>query len=193
MDYSSHNASRLEDLLASKTFAELSAGEKSFVLKELGSEEEYNSLRKVSSALVADKADLSPDPRTLHSLRRELRNTRSRESWASRFLAWQIPGYSLVPMVVIILFIGLRGMNDSTFEAQPPPILVSKVDTVFIKTASDTVFIEKVIVRYRKEEPAEKPAPSYSIVRNVSEQKDDEEGVTMKDKEELETLLVSGS
>lgn len=193
MEYSNHNASKIEDLLVSKSFAELTATEKSFVLKELGSEEEYNSLRKVSSALVTDKSDLSPDPRTLDSLQRELRAMRTKESWVSRFITWQIPGYSLVPVVIIFLVVALNRSETTKEPSAPLPILTSRVDTVFIKTPLDTVFVERVVVKYRREDAADKPAGGYSIVRNATEQKIKEEGVSMKDKEELESLLVSGS
>ena len=68
MESNSENSWRIEALLESKAFGELTAEEKEFVLKELGSEEQYHVLRKIGAALVAEKADLSPDPRVLTKL-----------------------------------------------------------------------------------------------------------------------------
>ena len=182
----------IEDLLVSKSFAELTTPEKSFVLKELGSEGEYNSLRKISLALVADKADLSPDPRTISSLQRELRNIHRKQPWAMRFMEWRVPGYTLIPSLILLLFVSLNMLMQDSDQSDPPSSIAS-VDTVFIKMPSDTIVVEKILVKYRYNTSVGKTVTDYSIVRNVTQEENKEEGVTMKDKEELESLIVSGS
>jgi hypothetical protein len=188
MEYSEEKSQRMERLLESKSFAQLNAEEKEFVLREAGSEGEYNLLRKISTALVAEKADLSPDPQTLRRLQRSMSDMRG-ISWYEAALTYKVPAYAVV--LIMLLFAALWLTPKKIGAVEPKNFAtVVRTDTLFLSRPPDTVFIEKVIVKYRH---AETPAEDYTIVKNVSTEDALPEGVTMKDKEELESLLVSGS
>jgi hypothetical protein len=187
MEYSEEKSQRMERLLESKSFAQLNAEEKEFVLREAGSEREYNLLRKVSSALVAEKADLSPDPQTLRKLLLTMKNMKP-ASWYEAVLTYKVPAYAVVLMITLFLVLWLMPGKSSTTKIEN--IAAMKTDTLFVSQPPDTVFVEKIVVKYRNV-PA--PVDDYTIVKNVSTDDVLPEGVSMKEKEELESLLVSGS
>jgi hypothetical protein len=186
MEYNNENARRIEDLLESRSFHELTIEEREFVLRELGSEEVYASLRKISEALVAEKADLSPDPLILAKLHQQLKRTRQEQSLLREIITYKVPAYAVAPLILLMVTVMYL-----SFDRQPliekEPVYVSKVDTVYVASPRDTVVIERVVVKYQSH--PEKKVSDYAVVRNVEES----EGVSMKDKEELESFLVSGS
>jgi hypothetical protein len=188
MEYSEEKSQRMERLLESKSFAQLNAEEKEFVLREAGSEREYNLLRKVSTALVAEKADLSPDPQSLRRLLLTMKNLKP-APWYEGVLTYKVPAYAVVLMITLFLALWLTPEKRSTAKPENIAAMV-KTDTLFVSQPPDTVFVEKIIVRYRNVPPSEE---DYTLVKN--EVTDDvlPEGVSMKEKEELESLLVSGS
>jgi hypothetical protein len=63
-------------------------------------------------------------------------------------------------------------------------------DTVYITKSADTVYVDRVVVRYV--EKATPGAPAFSAVNSKGEEPISD-GVNMKENEELEKLLVSGS
>ena len=188
MEYSEEKSQRMERLLESKSFAQLNVEEKEFVLREAGSEREYNLLRKVGPALVAEKADLSPDPQTLRRLQLTMQNMKP-APWYEALLTYKVPAYAVVLIIALFLALWLVPKNRTTGKHENIASAV-KTDTLFVSQPPDTVFVEKIVVKYRIV-PA--PAEDYTIVKNVSTDDVLPEGVSMKEKEELESLLVSGS
>jgi hypothetical protein len=188
MEYNNENARRIEDLLESRSFHELTIEEREFVLRELGSEEVYASLRKISEALVAEKADLSPDPLILAKLHQQLKRTRQEQSLLREIITYKVPAYAVAPLILLMVTVMYLSFDRQPLIEKEP--YVSKVDTVYVASPRDTVVIERVVVKYQSH--PEKKVSDYAVVGNVS--KDEEsEGVSMKDKEELESFLVSGS
>jgi hypothetical protein len=176
----------LDELTQRKAYHQLSPAEKERVLKVIGSEEQYNILRKVSQALVADKADLSPDPDIIENLKGRLAR-RHRKNAFQRVIGFRVPAYAAVAMIVMAVLSSFYLAKDEI----PPVEAVTRVerDTVYIVEKPDTVVVEKVIYR-------DKVLPSrenYHVVKSVIQEEENGSGVSMKEKEELENLLVSGS
>jgi hypothetical protein len=178
----------MEELLETKSFEELNEVEKTFVLREIGSEEQYKMLRKVSVALVTN-ADLSADPDILFNLQKKLKNTKPTFHWSS-VLNYRMPAYLAVILVGVCAIIFWLSFTPEKTNSH---IASVKIDTVFIFRPADTIIVEKVF--YRQRPPKEQsPSQNFSVVKNVVAQEGDRvEGVSMKEKEELENLLVSGS
>ena len=68
---------KLEDLVSTKLFANLSAQEKQFVLDVLGSEEQFNTLQRIHATLRDHPVvtSVEPAPNVLIALKRKLRIT----------------------------------------------------------------------------------------------------------------------
>jgi hypothetical protein len=191
MEHGNENIERLEALLAQKDFNDLSVEDRSFVVKELGSEEQYNAMRKISLALVMHRADLTPDPGTLPRLKDALKQRRNpADIFASLFL-------KPVPSFVVIILVFVSGLALVLAASRPPAqVGVTRVethvltDTVFLSVKPDTVIVQKVVYKYlppRVSEPVK-------IVKALQPERDaSPDGVNMKEKEELESFLVSGS
>jgi hypothetical protein len=179
----------MEELLELKSFAELTEDEREFVLHELGSAQEYDALRKISAALVADKADLSPDPRVLRNLKSRM--NKGQETWYRQVLTYKVPAYAVV-IFFTVAGSALMFVRDDQSVPAADTITKIKTDTLYLAAPSDTIFVDRVIVKYA---PAEKnDAPDYSLVKNISPLPNKaSQGVNMKEKEELERFLVSGS
>lgn len=183
---------RIERLLETKTFAELTEEERNFVLKELGSEEQYAAMRRVTLALITSKVDLSPDPAILHSLQQKMTSTSQRFSFNDIF-TFRIPGYASLLLIGITALLTWFFSHEKTIDA-PRVVEVQQRDTVFVdRVRTDTIYRTRVI--YRETNSDRTAGKNYfQVVKkeaDVTERK--EVGVSMKDKQELETLLVSGS
>lgn len=185
----SEKEQKLERLLDEKSFDQLTHEEREMVLQEFGSEEQYRLARKIGQALVKLKTGLSPDPWVLASLKDQTKLRRRPSVWTNFFQA-QVPAYVMAGACLIIVFLAwwLRPV------ATPPSIAVRMVrDTVYLTTTPDTVYRRKIVYRYRyRYINVAAPSPTSSdpgVVEPVATSA----GVTMKDKEELEKLLVSGS
>jgi hypothetical protein len=185
----SEKEQKLERLLDEKSFDQLTHEEKDVVLQEFGSEEQYRLARKIGPALVKLKTGLSPDPWILASLQDQVKIRRGPSLWTSFFQA-RVPAYVMAGacLVIVILVWWLKPVPT------PPPVAVRMVrDTVYLASVPDTVYRRKIIYRYRYRyitvaAPSTTP-PDTRVVEPVA----GSAGVTMKDKEELEKLLVSGS
>jgi hypothetical protein len=109
--------------------------------------------------------------------------------WYETVLTYKVPAYAVVLMITLVLVVLLAPKKRIAGKLENIAAAV-KTDTLFVSQPPDTVFVEKIIVRYRNVPSSEE---DYTIVKN--ELTDDvlPEGVSMKEKEELESLLVSGS
>jgi hypothetical protein len=187
-----HNNDRewLDELLERKSYNELSLSEKERVLKEIGSEEQYKVLRKVSQALVTYKADLSPDPQTIEALKVQLARRHRKENVLQRVIGYYLPGYAAAAMIVIAVISTWYVTSLTKSEpARSGPVTLVRSDTVYVLEKPDTVFVERVIYRDRVLPPRE----TYQVVKSPTQERESGSGVSMKEKEELENLLVSGS
>jgi hypothetical protein len=184
---------RIEDLLQQKDYWQLTDAEKDIVIEILGSEEQYQLMRKVNEALVANRTDLSPDPAIRNRLQ-SLTRTRATQSAFATILTFKVPAYAMV-LVAIFAFVVAAMINDGTSEDQRQASNVSAsartrvVDTLYVR---DTLYVDRIVVRYKQRE-APKESHSYRVVNTEVREEKPEEGVNMKEQEELETLLVSGS
>lgn len=179
---------KLESLLVSKAFDELTPKEKIWVSQWIESEIEYTHLRKVEGAIkkhLAASTMNTPDPKVLKNLKAQLKaRTSSQVSW------WQVrtPGWST--LLVAISFgvtgwlIGRAPAEQKTEQAYFPARVY---DTVYLTSKPDTVFIKQVVY---KDRPLLLQVTRQ--VENLSSE-NSAKGINMKEKEELENLLVSGS
>lgn len=179
---------KLEMLIYSKEWNELTNEEKEFALQHVDSVEQYTALRKISLSLENfPKLQFSEDPQVLKSLKSAFR--KKHQPSLERFLHFRTPGLATILLLVLAAGIGWYFGQQSTGTAAKASIeFITKTDTVYLKTAADTVYLNKVVYRYLPEPSIKKPV--FSVVKsNVIESK----GVSMKEKEELDNLLVSGS
>jgi hypothetical protein len=188
------NIDRLEHLLETKTWSELTAEEKSFVVEELGSEEQFNAMRKVGHALVSmHKADLSPDPSIERVLKNKLKEKHTHSfSWQS-VVQLKMPALTSALLIVLTAIVSwYAGKGFTVNMPENTQRIVHVTDTVYLSTAPDTIIVEKVRYRYIKK--GTDPQNVFSVV-NQTKQADPEnaKGFNMKEKEELDNFLVSGS
>lgn len=176
---------RLESLLSRKRYEDLDADERDFVLQQLGSADEYKSIFELNQRLNAN-ATLTPDPLILESLQRRMRGRREIRFSLQSLLRAKVPApvfYVAVVGLIILL------LNQRSGEP-PKPITYIERDTVFVSALPDTVFVETVIY---KTAPAI-AKPNGVVVTSTQRQNETAtEGVNMRERQELEALLESGS
>jgi hypothetical protein len=182
---------KLENLIQSKRWSELSEDEKQFVLETLGSEASFEAFRKTNMN-ISDlaKAEIAPDPKILSALKGKFSDTHQQEPLFNKIIFFKMPAYAVVTMLAVtILIMWLGKQADPNVQVA----LKSSVqrDTVFLPSTPDTVFVTKVIYRY-KDHTAK--TPMITVVKNTDRTETTRGvGVNMKEKEELDNLLVSGS
>jgi hypothetical protein len=181
---------KLENLLQSKTWSELTDDERQFILAKLGNEEVFTSFRKVDLALNRfSKSKINPRADTLRALRNTVREQKQSKSALSAIFNFKIPAYAAVLALIAIslgswFFLSSNQKNNITYLTR------IQRDTVFLKSQPDTVTITKV--HYRTRTVRLDPV----IVNSVPEHQAESEipvSVSMKEKEALDNLLVSGT
>lgn len=179
---------KLEDLVSTKLFANLSAEEKRFVLDVLGSEDQFNILQRIHSSLrdLPAVASVEPAPDVLMALRRRLRETKKGSLHLAAILQFRIPVYAALILAVMVGSLTALVSNGSSM--QQPMVTAPKMerDTVYV-TNTDTVYRERLLIKYVRV-----PAPAEAQMVTASSKSDKILGVSMKDNEELDRLLVSG-
>jgi hypothetical protein len=186
---------RLEQLIESKNWIQLTEEEKNFVVQELGSEEQYTALRKVSLALVSiPKADLSPDPAIEKRLKAKFKvvNHATTASLWSPLFSFRMPALASFALIAVCSiaawYVGTKSSNAKTIVQN----VIHTTDTVYLSAISDTVIVEKVVYRYLVK--PQDPKKIFSVVNQTAPaHSQDPVGVNMKEKEELDNFLVSGS
>jgi hypothetical protein len=183
------NIERLEFLLNTKTWDQLSNDEKALAIQELGSEEQYVLVRKIGLTLVSKEPGLSPDPKILKNLDEAIRHLH-KPAW-QRMVEWRIPAYTLLAPLLIIVALGVAWLrpvkNDDVNRSNVSPAR----DTLYLTQAPDTIFVDRPVIRYIERNVV--PASAVFEVVKSQEPKETSDGVNMKENEELEKLLVSGS
>ncbi len=183
---------KLERLLEHLKFDELSFSDREFVINMLGSEEEYIALQKIESALMSNdlKSDLLPEPSVLASIKERLRSQISSKAAWYDFLFKKTPAY--VTLLLMIFSFGIAAMllPNPVPSEEVELSTIFKNDTIYM-TRTDTVFSERVVYRQaRNVSPSFKEVQTAKALENTPSVAT---GVSMKDKEELNKLLVSGS
>ena len=184
---------KIEKLLEAKTFQQLNDEERTLVLKILGSEEQYHAMRRVTLALITSKVDLSPDPQTLRSLEDRMDQAK-KFSWSHVF-TFRVPAYAAFLLAGVVAAITSLTLYPRE-KVSTKIVEVIKRDTVLVTRVAveiDTVYRDHII--YRRVREAFPTDRNYlRVVKKVAtDEPEIETGVSMKDKPELETLLVSGS
>jgi hypothetical protein len=181
----------LEQLLRQYSFKELSTEDKQVVQRFVHSEEEYESLRHAAQQLEAHfgKSELTPGP---HVWRR-IKKTWEEDSSYVRSTYWAktpLPAY-----VAVLLLIGvgsvcwIGGSRYASINQISVKQTAPQADTVYIATKPDTVVRERVIYVERESQFA----PTSPVANTGLQHHPALKGINMKEKEELERLLVSGS
>jgi hypothetical protein len=183
------NLEEFEELLRQHSYGELTDNEKQWVTQFISSEAEYESLRQADQQLkhyFADKRKLTPSPKIWAAIKNDL--AQNKESASGYWLNTPIPAYAtLILLIVVGIFSWYGGGNYNSTTVYAPKV-ITQIDTVFIASKPDTIVQERII--YLKANPA--PA----ITQTSTKQSQDvpyTKGINMKEKEELERLLVSGS
>jgi hypothetical protein len=183
---------RLEHLLSAKAFDALTAEEKLFVIDELGSEDQYNVMRKVSLALITSKVDLSPDPHILTAL--EQRMKPEKQFGLVAVLNIRFPAYAFVLTGIIVFSLGWT--LHSSMKTKPLPVQFVEVvrhDTVYVAPKADTIYRNRIVYRQAGLNDISNKQPVKFVATPSIKEEEKEIGVTMKEKPELEMLLVSGT
>lgn len=171
-----------EKLISEKSYFELSTQELKLVNQFVSSEQEYESLRLSGLEMkkwfgenpVSNKNDES-----LLKLKRALRQQQP----VVNFSLWKVSvGYAMVA-----LLFGFGGWWMGKSEPSVPVTKVEKIlmhDTVYLTSKPDTIFRERIIYKDR---------PIILTINNHQPEIQNTKGVSMKEKEDLDKLLVSGS
>ncbi len=187
------NEDELERLVREKEFGALTESEKKRVLETIGSEEEYEAMRKIELAMSDSslRSTLEPDKEILRALHHRMRKQRVPFEWGN-ILHVKIPAYAAMLVTISIsgLVVALRPQPPAKYVSQQkvesPAI---RIDTVFI-TKTDTVVRDRIV--YRQVNLATSPR-ALDPSTLVHQKQPSGSGVSMKEKEELNKLLVSGS
>jgi hypothetical protein len=172
-----------ERLITEKQYSELSADEMRLVNQFITNEQEYDALRISGIDLkrwfrenpVNGTAD-----KTFSVLKQELKRVHQPRV---TFAWWKVSvGYAMAAIVF-----GLGGWWLGQSERPITLTRIEKVlvyDTIYVATKPDTVVRERIIYRDR---------PVILTTNNPQNETQVTKGVSMKEKEELDKLLVSGS
>jgi hypothetical protein len=185
------NFENLERLLRSKDFHQLTTDELELVRAEIGSEEEYELLRKAEFGLeksFVGRTKITVHPAILKKIKSSWRQENA-VSWYHLLKINSLPNYATILLLVAIGYIGWMG--GASFK--PKTLYVENIrkqtDTVFIASKPDTIIRERIVyVKTPATAPALQTAKSVQFIPVETSK-----GVNMKEKEELEKLLVSGS
>jgi len=181
----------IDRLIATKQFSELTSEELAFVMREVGSEEQYVALQKVHSVLNSSSSThLTPRVST-----QQLLQDRFSQQYARHSL-WRSLAFTTIPAYAVILLLSSGVFLTWMLTTVMQPVktrtvtMISKKDTVRIEMKADTVFINRIVYKYRRA----KVSPVYNFVqaRHFEIKTDSTLSVSMKEKEELDNLLVTG-
>lgn len=182
---------KLERLMLSKPYAELSHEEKEWVSQWVESPIEYDVMRKSETQMrqyFHDSKVIPPATSTLVELTNHLKRKTSKQRvgfW------WQLkPSLSTWSMAILFGSVGWWIGQSTNSNAAKPETVQSTVirDTIYMASQPDTVFREKIIY---KDRPVILTRRNNGIESKSVSSKSN--GINMKEKEELEKLLVSGT
>ena len=181
------NTERFEQLLRTHSYNDLSMEDKEWVAQFAASEEDYEALRQATRHLEQKEipAGLSPDPEIRKSLMKSW-NSKHRSYSSGILTAWSIPASLAVPAVFVVgIICWWVGMSSGTKTVYIDRI-ATHWDTVHVASKPDTIIIERIVYM-----PLNIPTAAVKQPLNVNPPQVNR-GINMKEKEELEKLLVSG-
>lgn len=180
---------KLELLMKSKSFAQLTEEEKEWVSQWVKSPGDYDVLREFETQMhqyFQDSKINTPASATLGQLKGHLKKkTRAQQAG----IWWHLkPSLSAWSLAILFGFAGWWFGRSTSFPEAKPEVITSAIiyDTIYITSKPDTIFTEKIIY---KDRPITRNMGSKELKHPSSESN----GINMKEKEELEKLLVSGT
>lgn len=183
----------IDRLLREKNFPMLTASEREIVLRAFDSEEEYEAVRKIELSINSGihKSTLEPRPETIQALKQSM--GQSVFDWRFIFQV-KVPAYAAVVVVLIsCLIVYFVSAGERNVHAPNTPVTeiatAHGIDTVYI-TKTDTIVRERIVYRSMNLVSTPKLTNAEAL---VPVKQPVGSGVNMKEKEELNKLLVSGS
>jgi hypothetical protein len=180
-----------EELLGSKEWTDLTDDERALALTHVQSESDYQAMRKITVALEGHpRARISPDKNILPVLKKRMAKQPAYPRWLVTAFGHKMPVHSVSTSIILALIVGWAIGSQQTVKPEVHERIVYQVDTVFQTLPSDTVFVSKVVYRYI---PQSRPSRADFKTVNQENPPTESRGVTMKEKEELDVLIVSGT
>jgi hypothetical protein len=182
----------LELLIHSKQWDELTAQEKDLVIEELGSEEQFLAMKSLDASLKTSiNTSHLPNENILPLLKQRMRMKHKTELAFHDIFNFKIPGLAFIIFVCLFSFAGWWvGKNSSFVKITEAPLI--KMDTVYLTSTPDTVVVDRIVYRYiQKNRSYQKQI--LSVANTGTQVEVQNIGINMKEKEELDNLLVSGS
>ncbi len=182
------NTERFEQLLRTQSYQELSLADREWMAQFVSSEEAYEAMRRATQQMEEHVAPekLLPEPAILKSLMKSLDEKHRSTRWSIRS-TWSIPAYASLAAVLAVGVMGWWVGSSWGKETVYVDRMITRVDTVRVVSKPDTLVIERVVYQN-----VSLPTTS-AIVKQTGENIPlVNRGVNMKEKEELEKLLVSG-
>lgn len=139
-----HDFESLDQLLRSKSYADLTSEERDYVNKAVGGELQYANLQQ-----LIHETSLSRESTLNEHVKKDLmrRMKRNNPSFLYQIYHYKIPAYA-VAMLLIILVTGFMTFGPARVitEVKTKTIaLPVKVDTLWVQLPPDTIVIEKII------------------------------------------------
>jgi hypothetical protein len=183
-----NNQDRLEQLLRAYRWDQLPEAERHWVVEQLSGEDEYESLRQAELELVRHfrSTTVHADEQGLHKLRDRLAIPPLERPERT---SWPIPGYAIGLAATLLVAMGWWMGTQWSSRYEKPAQILTRLDTVRIPQKPDTIWLERVVYRPISVSAITK---TQSDVKPVMDEPVSQRGVTMKEKEALEKLLVSG-
>ena len=162
---------KLDTLLKSLTYEQLSASEKAYVEEQIGGERAYRDMQQWMTDLRhSPEAPVSPSVKT--DLMKRYKD--KHHSWVVKVVQFQTPAYLNVAASLVLLLLFWLVMPTKQVEISKP-VTVLQVDTVTVHAPADTVYIrETVRVKVPVYVATTAPAPSQPVEiqgSSVKEQK----------------------
>ena len=172
-----------ERLVSEKRYAELSGDELRLVNQFITNEQEYDAIRMSGLDMkrwFRENPVVGATDKTLSGLKREFKQAHRPQV---SFAWWKVTvGYAMTAIMFGFGGWWLAQSEKPTTLTRLEQVLVP--DTIYVATKPDTVVREKIIYRDR---------PVILTTTNRQNETPITKGVSMKEKEELDKLLVSGS
>lgn len=180
---------KLELLMQNKPYSELNHDEKEWVNQWVESASEYDRLRKSETQMRQYFHDTRINPPALATVTLLTNHLKKKTRAQQVGMWWQFkPSLSAWSLAILFGCLGWWIGQSTTSPVVKQGARTSAIihDTIYIASQPDTVFTEKIIYKDR----------SVILTKNNRESKNaasESHGINMKEKEELEKLLVSGT
>jgi hypothetical protein len=132
---------KLDTLLKSLTYEQLSASEKAYVEEQIGGEKAYRDMQKWMIDLRH-----SPEAPVSSRVKTDLmkRYKAKHQSWVVKVVQFQTPAYLNVAASLVLLLLFWLVMPNKQVEISKT-VTVYQTDTVTVQTPADTVYIRETV------------------------------------------------